>query len=35
MLQEFDETVKKWSDKYHVSLETIPNKSVYYILGIK
>ncbi len=35
MLQEFHETVKKWSDKYHVSLETIPNKEVYYILGIK
>jgi hypothetical protein len=35
MLQEFHETVKKWSDKYHVSLETIPNKTVYYILGIK
>ncbi len=35
MLQEFHETVKKWSDKYNISLETIPNKSVYYILGIK
>ncbi len=35
LLQEFHETVKKWSDKYHVSLETIPNKEVYYILGIK
>jgi hypothetical protein len=35
MLQEFHDSVKKWSDKYHVSLETIPNKEVYYILGIK
>jgi hypothetical protein len=35
MLQEFHEAVKKWSDKYNVSLETIPNKAVYYILGIK
>jgi len=35
MLQEFHEAIKKWSDKYHVSLETIPNKEVYYILGIK
>ena len=35
MLEEFHDTVKKWSDKYHVSLETIPNKEVYYILGIK
>jgi len=32
---EFHEAVKKWSDKYHVSLETIPNKEVYYIIGIK
>jgi len=35
VLQEFHDAVKKWSDKYHVSLETIPNKAVYYILGIK
>ncbi|MBI3874102.1 MAG: hypothetical protein HY307_03775 [Arcobacter sp.] len=35
MLEEFHDTVKKWSDKYNVSLETIPNKEVYYILGIK
>lgn len=35
MLQEFHETVKKWSDKYNVSLEIIPNKEVYYVLGIK
>jgi transposase-like protein len=35
MLEEFHDVVKKWSDKYHVSLETIPNKEVYYILGVK
>jgi hypothetical protein len=35
MLEEFHEAVKKWSNKYHVSLETIPNKEVYYILGIR
>jgi hypothetical protein len=35
ILEEFHDSVKKWSDKYHVSLETIPNKEVYYILGIK
>jgi hypothetical protein len=35
LLDEFHELVKKWSDKYKVSLETIPNKEVYYILGIK
>jgi hypothetical protein len=35
MLNEFREAVKKWSDKYHVSLETIPNKEVYYILGAR
>jgi hypothetical protein len=34
LLNEFHETVKKWSNKYHISLETIPNKEVYYILGI-
>jgi len=34
-LEQFHETVKKWSNKYHVSLETIPNKEVYYILGIQ
>jgi len=35
LLEEFHEIVKKWSDKYKVSLETIPNKEVYYIIGIK
>jgi hypothetical protein len=35
LLEEFHEAVKKWSDKYHISLETIPNKEVYYIIGIK
>ena len=35
MLDEFHETVRKWADKYNVSLETIPNKAVYYILGIR
>lgn len=35
MLKEFHDTVKKWSNKYYISLETIPNKEVYYILGSK
>ncbi len=35
LLEEFHTVVKKWSDKYKVSLETIPNKEVYYIIGIK
>jgi len=35
LLDEFHNVVKKWSDKYKVSLETIPNKEVYYIIGIK
>jgi len=35
LLEEFHNVVKKWSDKYKVSLETIPNKEVYYIIGIK
>ena len=35
LLEEFHEAIKKWSNKYHVSLETIPNKEVYYILGVR
>jgi hypothetical protein len=35
LLEEFHEIVKKWSNKYKVSLETIPNKEVYYIIGAK
>lgn len=35
MLEEFHHAVKKWANKYNVSLETIPNKEVYYILGIR
>ena len=35
LLEEFHAAVKKWSDKYHVSLETIPNKEVYYILCVR
>jgi len=34
LLNKFHSIVKKWSDKYNVSLETIPNKDVYYILGV-
>jgi hypothetical protein len=35
LINEFHEAVSKWANKYHVSLETIPNKNVYYIIGIK
>lgn len=35
LTNEFHDAVKKWSNKYNVSLETIPNKNVYYIIGIK
>ena len=35
LIEEFHETVNKWADKYHVSLETIPNKNVYYIIGVR
>ena len=35
LINEFHETVSKWADKYNVSLETIPNKNVYYIIGVK
>ena len=35
LIEEFHEEVSKWSNKYNVSLETIPNKNVYYIIGVK
>jgi hypothetical protein len=35
LIEEFHEVVSKWADKYHVSLETIPNKNVYYIIGVR
>ena len=35
LIKEFHETVSKWADKYNISLETIPNKNVYYIIGVK
>ena len=35
LIEEFHGAVKKWANKYNVSLETIPNKNVYYIIGVK
>jgi hypothetical protein len=35
LIEEFHETVHKWADKYNISLETIPNKNVYYIIGVR
>jgi uncharacterized membrane protein YgaE (UPF0421/DUF939 family) len=31
---EFTEIVTNWANKYKVSLEKVPNKSTYYILGL-
>ena len=34
IIEEFTTQLKHWSDKYHVTLEKVDNKNVYYILGI-
>ncbi len=34
ILEEFHEAIAKWSNKYHVEVEKLPNKEVYYIKGI-
>ncbi|MEA2029101.1 MAG: hypothetical protein U9N49_09010 [Campylobacterota bacterium] len=33
ILEEFHETVNKWSVKYHVEVQKVKNKEVYYIIG--
>jgi len=33
IVQEFEEHIKHWSDKYNINLEKVPHKNVYYILG--
>lgn len=35
ILQEFHEEVLHWSKKYHVELEKMDGKPIYYILGVK
>lgn len=34
ILEEFEKSVLEWSHKYHITLQKVPNKSVYYILGV-
>ncbi|MBN2823899.1 MAG: hypothetical protein JXQ76_01135 [Campylobacterales bacterium] len=33
ILQEFHDAVKHWSEKYHVEVQKVKNKEVYYIIG--
>ena len=33
ILAEFHDTVKHWSDKYHVEIQKVKKKEVYYIIG--
>ena len=35
MVDEVNEMIAKWSDKYKITLEKVPNKNTYYILGYK
>jgi len=34
-VSDFTEILQNWSNKYHVELEKVDNKNVYYIKGIK
>ncbi|NOX16320.1 MAG: hypothetical protein GXP61_09940 [Epsilonproteobacteria bacterium] len=33
MIESTNEIIKKWSKKYKIALEKVPNKQTYYILG--
>ncbi|MCF6173565.1 MAG: hypothetical protein L3J44_07290 [Campylobacteraceae bacterium] len=33
MIKSTDEIIKKWSKKYKIALQKVPNKETYYILG--
>jgi len=35
ILEEFHETVNKWSTKYHVEVQKVKKKEVYYIIGYR
>lgn len=35
ILEEFHEEVAHWANKYHVELEKMDGKAIYYILGVK
>ena len=35
MVDEVNEMISKWSDKYKITLEKVPHKHTYYVLGYK
>ena len=35
MIEEVNAMIAKWSDKYKITLEKVPNKNTYYVLGYK
>ena len=35
MIEEVNAMIAKWSEKYKITLEKVPNKNTYYILGYK
>ncbi|MDD3324687.1 MAG: hypothetical protein PHN38_06170 [Sulfurospirillaceae bacterium] len=35
MVKEVEEMIQKWSQKYKITLEKVPNKNTYYVLGYK
>jgi uncharacterized protein YerC len=34
LIEEFSNELKHWSEKYHITLEQVDDKNVYYIIGI-
>ncbi len=35
MLKEVNDIILKWAEKYKVTIEKVPNKNTYYIIGYK
>lgn len=35
MVDEVNEMIAKWSEKYKITLEKVPNKNTYYVIGYK
>jgi len=35
MIDEVNEMIAKWSEKYKITLEKVPHKNTYYVLGYK
>lgn len=33
MIAEVNEMIQKWSDKYKIAIEKVPNKNTYYVIG--